>query len=121
MLGIASRYFAGRFFFLAVATAAAVALGLLTGMDGDGHIVMFGTIVLGTAAAAFVACRAGSSHRRRRFYRSRKSSQLSGDSCMVADYGSYWHRHPHGWPRRRRLYRDTRRSDTSCLSNRVDL
>ena len=50
MLGIASRYFAGR---VAVATAAAVALGLLTGMDGDGHIVMFGTIVLGTAAAAF--------------------------------------------------------------------
>ena len=49
MLGIASRYFAGR---VAVATAAAVALGLLTGMD-DGHIVMFGTIVLGTAAAAF--------------------------------------------------------------------
>ena len=50
MLGIASRYFAGR---VALATAAAVALGLITGMDGDGHIVMFGTIVLGTAAAAF--------------------------------------------------------------------
>ena len=50
MLGIASRYFAGR---ITLATAAAVALGLVTGMDGNGHIVMFGTIVLGTAAAAF--------------------------------------------------------------------
>ncbi|MBM46534.1 MAG: hypothetical protein CL458_09880 [Acidimicrobiaceae bacterium] len=50
MLGIASRYFAGR---ITLATAAAVVLGLVTGMDGDGHIVMFGTIVLGTAAAAF--------------------------------------------------------------------
>ncbi|MCH2624941.1 MAG: hypothetical protein MKZ77_05185 [Acidimicrobiales bacterium] len=50
MLGIASRYFAGR---IALATAAAVVLGLVTGMDNDGHIVMFGTIVLGTAAAAF--------------------------------------------------------------------
>ena len=50
MLGIASRYFAGR---VALATAAAVAIGLFTGMDGDGHIVMFATIVLGTAAAAF--------------------------------------------------------------------
>ena len=44
MLGIASRYFAGR---ITLATAAAVALGLVTGMDGNGHIVMFGTIVLG--------------------------------------------------------------------------
>ena len=50
MLGIASRYFAGR---VALASAAAVVLGLVTGMDNDGHIVMFGTIVLGTAAAAF--------------------------------------------------------------------
>ncbi len=50
MLGIASRYFAGR---ITLATVAAVALGLVTGLDGDGHIVMFGTIVLGTAAAAF--------------------------------------------------------------------
>ena len=50
MLGIASRYFAGR---VALAFAAAVVLGLVTGMDNDGHIVMFGTIVLGTAAAAF--------------------------------------------------------------------
>ena len=50
MLGIASRYFAGR---IALTTAAAVVLGLVTGMDNDGHIVMFGTIVLGTAAAAF--------------------------------------------------------------------
>ncbi|MDG2024654.1 MAG: hypothetical protein P8J75_09370 [Actinomycetota bacterium] len=50
MLGIATRYFAGR---VALATAAAVILGLVTGMDNNGHIVMFGTIVLGTAAAAF--------------------------------------------------------------------
>ncbi|MBQ29515.1 MAG: hypothetical protein CL434_06890 [Acidimicrobiaceae bacterium] len=50
MLGIATRYFAGR---VALATAAAVVLGLVTGMDNDGHIVMFGTIVLGTAAVAF--------------------------------------------------------------------
>jgi hypothetical protein len=50
MVGIASRYFAGR---VALATAAAVVLGIATGMDGDGNVVMFGTIVLGTAAAAF--------------------------------------------------------------------
>ena len=50
MLGIASRYFAGR---ITLATAAAVALGLVTGMDGNGHIVMIGTKVLGAAAAAF--------------------------------------------------------------------
>ena len=50
MVGIASRYFAGR---VALATAAAVILGIATGMDGTGHVVMFGTIVLGTAAAAF--------------------------------------------------------------------
>lgn len=50
MLGIGSRYFAGR---VALVTAAAVLLGLVTGMDSNGHIVMFGTIVLGTAAAAF--------------------------------------------------------------------
>ena len=42
MLGIASRYFAGR---VALASAAAVVLGLVTGMDNDGHIVMFGTIL----------------------------------------------------------------------------
>ena len=50
MLGIAGRYFAGR---VTLAVAPPVALGLVTGMDGDGHIVFFGTIVLGTAAAAF--------------------------------------------------------------------
>lgn len=50
MVGIASRYFAGR---IALATAAAVVLGVVTGMDGNGHVVMYGTIVLGTAAAAF--------------------------------------------------------------------
>lgn len=50
MLGIASRYFAGR---VALTAAAAVLLGLVTGMDNNGHMVMFGTIVLGTAAAAF--------------------------------------------------------------------
>jgi len=50
MVGIASRYFAGR---VALATVAAVVLGVATGMDGTGNVVMFGTIVLGTAAAAF--------------------------------------------------------------------
>lgn len=50
MVGIASRYFAGR---VALATVAAVVLGVATGMDGNGNVVMFGTIVLGTAAAAF--------------------------------------------------------------------
>ncbi len=50
MVGIASRYFAGR---VALATAAAVVLGIATGMDGTGHVVMYGTIVLGTAAVAF--------------------------------------------------------------------
>ena len=50
MLGIASRYFAGR---IAVAAAAAIILGIVTGLDESGHVVMFGTIVLGTAAAAF--------------------------------------------------------------------
>ena len=50
MVGIASRYFAGR---VALATVAAVVLGVATGMDGNGNIVMFGVIVLGTAAAAF--------------------------------------------------------------------
>ena len=54
MLGIASRYFAGR---IALATAAAVVLGLVTGMDNDGHIVMFGTIVLGTAEIGRASCR----------------------------------------------------------------
>jgi len=50
MVGIASRYFAGR---ITLAIAAAVVLGVVTGMDGNGHVVMYGTIVLGTAAAAF--------------------------------------------------------------------
>ncbi len=50
MVGIASRYFAGR---IALAAAAAVAVGLLTGMDGTGHVVMYATIVLGVAAGAF--------------------------------------------------------------------
>lgn len=50
MVGIASRYFAGR---VALATVAAVVLGVATGMDGTGNVVMYGTIVLGTAAAAF--------------------------------------------------------------------
>ena len=52
-------------------------------MDGDGHIVMFGTIVLGTAAAAFVACRAGSSHRAAIL---QIEKELLSGSCMVADY-----------------------------------
>lgn len=50
MVGIASRYFAGR---IALAAAAAVAVGVLTGMDGTGHVVMYATIVLGVAAGAF--------------------------------------------------------------------
>ncbi|WP_419842367.1 hypothetical protein [Candidatus Poriferisodalis sp.] len=50
MVGIASRYFAGR---IALAAAAALAIGVLTGMDGAGHVVMYATIVLGTAAGAF--------------------------------------------------------------------
>lgn len=50
MVGIASRYFAGR---VTLAIAAAVVLGVATGMDGTGHLVMFGTIVLGTAGASF--------------------------------------------------------------------
>ena len=50
MVGIASRYFAGR---VALALVAAVLLGLSTGIDADGNVAMFGTIVLGTAAVAF--------------------------------------------------------------------
>ncbi len=50
MLGIASRYFAGR---IALAAAAAVFIGLATGADGDGHIAFYATIVFGGAAAAF--------------------------------------------------------------------
>ncbi len=50
MVGIASRYFAGR---IALAAAAAVVIGVLTGMDESGHIVLYATIVLGVAAAAF--------------------------------------------------------------------
>ncbi len=50
MVGIASRYFAGR---IALAAAAAVVVGVLTGMDGTGHVVMYATIVLGVAAGAF--------------------------------------------------------------------
>ncbi len=50
MVGIASRYFAGR---IALAVAAATLIGVLTGMDGTGHVVMYATIVLGTAGAAF--------------------------------------------------------------------
>ncbi len=50
MVGIASRYFAGR---IALAAAAAMAIGLLTGMDGTGHVAMYATIVLGVAAGAF--------------------------------------------------------------------
>lgn len=50
MLGIASRYFAGR---IALAAAAAVFIGLATGSDGEGHIAFYATIVFGGAAAAF--------------------------------------------------------------------
>ena len=50
MVGIASRYFAGR---IGVAALAAAAIGVLTGMDGTGHVVMYATIVLGVAAGAF--------------------------------------------------------------------
>lgn len=50
MLGIASRYFAGR---IALAAAAAVFIGLATGADGEGHIAFYATIVFGGAAAAF--------------------------------------------------------------------
>ena len=50
MVGIASRYFAGR---IALAAAAAVVVGVLTGMDGTGHVVMYATIVLGVASGAF--------------------------------------------------------------------
>ena len=50
MVGIASRYFAGR---IALAAAAAIAIGILTGGDGTGHVVMYATIVLATAAGAF--------------------------------------------------------------------
>lgn len=50
MVGIASRYFAGR---VTLAIAAAVALGIATGMDGEGNVVFYAVIVLGTAAAAF--------------------------------------------------------------------
>jgi hypothetical protein len=50
MVGIASRYFAGR---VALALVAAVLLGLSTGIDADGNVAMFGTIVLGTGAVAF--------------------------------------------------------------------
>ena len=50
MVGIASRYFAGR---IALAAAAAAVVGVLTGMDGTGHVVMYATIVLGVAAGAF--------------------------------------------------------------------
>lgn len=50
MVGIASRYFAGR---IALAVAAATVIGVLTGMDGTGHVVMYATIVLGTAGGAF--------------------------------------------------------------------
>ena len=50
MVGIASRYFAGR---VALAVAAAVVIGIATGMDGTGNMVFYATIVLGTAAASF--------------------------------------------------------------------
>lgn len=50
MVGIASRYFAGR---IALAAAAAAVVGVLTGMDGTGDVVMYATIVLGVAAGAF--------------------------------------------------------------------
>ena len=50
MVGIASRYFAGR---IALAVAAATVIGVLTGMDDTGHVVMYATIVLGTAGGAF--------------------------------------------------------------------
>ena len=50
MVGIASRYFAGR---IALAAVAAVVVGVLTGMDSTGNVVMYATIVLGVAAAAF--------------------------------------------------------------------
>ena len=50
MIGIASRYFAGR---IALAAAAAAVVGVLTGMDGTGDVVMYATIVLGVAAGAF--------------------------------------------------------------------
>ena len=50
MVGIASRYFASR---IALAVAAATVIGVLTGMDGTGHVVMYATIVLGTAGGAF--------------------------------------------------------------------
>ena len=50
MVGIASRYFAGR---IALAAAAAVAIGVLTGADGTGHVVMYATVVLACAAGAF--------------------------------------------------------------------
>ena len=50
MIGIASRYFAGR---VALVTAAAVVLGIATGMDGDGNVAFYGVIVLGVAAGAF--------------------------------------------------------------------
>ena len=38
MVGIASRYFAGR---IALAVAAATVIGVLTGMDDTGHVVMY--------------------------------------------------------------------------------
>ena len=50
MVGIASRYFAGR---IALAVAAATIIGIATGLDGTGHVVMYATVVLGTAAASF--------------------------------------------------------------------
>ncbi len=50
MVGIASRYFAGR---IALAALAATVIGLATGIDGTGHVVMYATIVLGTAAGSF--------------------------------------------------------------------
>ncbi len=50
MVGIASRYFAGR---IALAVAAATVIGLATGTDGTGHVVMYATIVLATAAVSF--------------------------------------------------------------------
>lgn len=50
MIGIASRYFAGR---VTLVTAAAVVLGIATGMDGEGNVALYGVIVLGVAACAF--------------------------------------------------------------------
>ncbi len=51
MVGIASRYFAGR---IALTAFATTVVGLATGIDGTGHVVMYATVVLGTASGAFI-------------------------------------------------------------------